>query len=186
MFEELLVGLALSLDKHKIPYMIIGGQAVLVYGEPRLTRDIDVTVGVNVDRLTDILSIVQETSLKSLPDDIETFVKETMVLPTIDEAVGIRVDFIFSHTPYEREAINRANKIKILNQEVSFASVEDVIIHKIFAGRPRDIEDIKFILIKNRDIDTEYIKRWLKEFDASLGENKFLNTFIDLLKEVII
>ncbi|MCX7699063.1 MAG: nucleotidyltransferase [Candidatus Goldbacteria bacterium] len=32
------------------------------------------------------------------------------------------------------------NKIK-----VSFASPEDLIIHKIFAGRPRDIEDIKNI-----------------------------------------
>lgn len=46
MFERLLERLAGSLDRHKIPYMVIGGQAVLVYGEPRLTRDIDVTVGV--------------------------------------------------------------------------------------------------------------------------------------------
>jgi predicted nucleotidyltransferase len=184
MFEELLAKLAASLDRHRIPYMIIGGQAVLVYGEPRLTRDIDITLGVDVDRLTDILSIAQEASLKSLPDKIETFVKETMVLPAIDEATGIRVDFIFSYTPYEREAISRANKIKILNQEVCFASVEDVIIHKVFAGRARDIEDIKSILIKNRDIDTEYIRRWLKEFDTSLGEDRFLNTFIELLKEI--
>jgi hypothetical protein len=41
MFEELLARLGSALDKHSIPYMIIGGQAVLLYGEPRLTRDID-------------------------------------------------------------------------------------------------------------------------------------------------
>ena len=29
--------------------MIIGGQAVLLYGEPRLTRDIDITLGVNAN-----------------------------------------------------------------------------------------------------------------------------------------
>lgn len=28
--------------------MIIGGQAVMVYGEPRLTKDIDITLGVDI------------------------------------------------------------------------------------------------------------------------------------------
>lgn len=41
MFKELLARLADLLDQKGIPYMIIGGQAVLLYGEPRLTRDID-------------------------------------------------------------------------------------------------------------------------------------------------
>ncbi|GJL55165.1 MAG: hypothetical protein NPIRA02_22970 [Nitrospirales bacterium] len=35
-----------TLKRRRIPYMVIGGQAVLVYGEPRLTRDIDVTLKV--------------------------------------------------------------------------------------------------------------------------------------------
>ncbi|MBE0478638.1 hypothetical protein IBX65_05915 [Candidatus Aerophobetes bacterium] len=55
MFEELLAKLGMSLDEHSIPYMIIGGQAVLLYGEPRLTRDIDVTLGVGVDALPRII-----------------------------------------------------------------------------------------------------------------------------------
>lgn len=52
---------------------------------------------------------------------------------------------------------------------VSFASLEDVVIHKVIAGRPRDIEDIKGILIKNPKHDEEYIIKWLHEFDASPG-----------------
>jgi hypothetical protein len=43
MFQQLLETIALGLEKRGIPYMVIGGQAVLLYGEPRLTRDIDVT-----------------------------------------------------------------------------------------------------------------------------------------------
>ncbi len=46
MFEELLKKIGLALDENAIPYMVIGGQAVLLYGEPRLTRDIDITLGV--------------------------------------------------------------------------------------------------------------------------------------------
>ena len=44
MFEKILSSIGVSLKKHDIPYMIIGGQAVLLYGEPRLTRNIDITL----------------------------------------------------------------------------------------------------------------------------------------------
>jgi hypothetical protein len=105
-----------------------------------------------------------------------------MVLPAMDKSTGIRVDFIFSFTPYETQAIQRAKKGNILGQDVSFAAVEDLIIHKIFAGRPRDIEDVRVVLLKNRDMDIQYIEAWLKEFDAAANENIFLATFQVILK----
>ncbi|MBI3814842.1 MAG: nucleotidyltransferase [Nitrospinae bacterium] len=151
MFEEILSRIGACLKKYNLPYMIIGGQAVLLYGEPRLTRDIDITLGINIDRLNDILAVVKELSLKPIPKEIESFVKQTMVLPAIDEATGIRIDFIFSFTQYELEAIRRARNINIMGQEVAFASPEDLIVHKIFAGRPRDLEDVKSVIIKNKD-----------------------------------
>src|SRR4030042_2599603 len=177
MFEEILSRIAASLKKHTIPYMIIGGQAVLLYGEPRLTRDIDITLGVNIDYLDKILTVVRELSLKPVPEDIKLFVQQTMVLPALDETTRIRVDFIFSFTPYETGAIKRARKIEIMKQKVCFASPEDVIIHKIFAGRPRDIEDVRSIILKNPQIDTQYIKGWLKKFDVSSDKKDFLKTF---------
>lgn len=42
MLAKLIRRIAEALDQAKIPYMIIGGQAVLLYGRPRLTRDEDV------------------------------------------------------------------------------------------------------------------------------------------------
>ncbi len=41
MITALIKRIAQYLDENKVPYMIIGGQAVLLYGTPRLTRDID-------------------------------------------------------------------------------------------------------------------------------------------------
>ncbi|MGD2150211.1 MAG: nucleotidyl transferase AbiEii/AbiGii toxin family protein [Desulfobacterales bacterium] len=182
MFEKLLSKIGLCLDKYNLPYMIIGGQAVLLYGEPRLTRDIDITLGVNIDYLDRLLSAVRELSLKPLPQDIESFVGETMVLPTLDEHTGIRVDFIFSYTPFETNAIKRSKTVMILGQNVAFAAPEDLIIHKIFAGRPRDFEDVRVILIKNPDLDISYIRKWLKTFNESSGTNEFLNNFEKIIK----
>jgi len=139
MFQELIARIAASLKVRKIPYMIIGGQAVLLYGEPRLTRDIDVTIGADVSWLPDLLRSVEDIGLTSLPEEVDSFVNRTMVLPTQHPESGIRVDFIFSFTTYEIEAIARAHKIAMAGQEVAFAQVEDLIIHKIFAGRPMSL-----------------------------------------------
>ena len=163
--------------------MIIGGQAVLLYGEPRFTRDIDITLGVNVDSLEEVLSIAKELSLKSLPQDIISFVSQTMVLPVLDEASSIRIDFIFSFTSYEAEAIKRARKISLMGKEVTFASPEDVIIHKIFASRPRDLEDVRTIILKNPEIDVQYIRNWLTEFDKASDDKDFQKTFEEILRE---
>ncbi|MBE9592201.1 MAG: nucleotidyltransferase [Proteobacteria bacterium] len=181
MFRKLLKKIANELNTHNIPYMVIGGQAVLLYGEPRLTKDIDITLGVGVSKLNEINSIVEKLNLKALVN--EDFVQKTMVLLAIDEKTGIRVDFIFSFSLYEKQAIKRAADIKFGSTVVKFASLEDVIIHKIIAGRAIDIEDVRSIILKNPDYDTEYIKRWLQEFDKSLNE-KFLKVFQRIVKEI--
>ena len=163
--------------------MVIGGQAVLLYGEPRLTKDIDITLGVGVEGLAQITDLIRGLSLKVLVDDPEPFVQKTMVLPVIEDASGIRVDFIFSHSPYEQQAIARARKVPFGATTVKFASLEDVVIHKIIAGRGRDIEDVRSILLKNPGYDTHYITRWLKEFDQSLQED-FPGVYNQIVHEI--
>jgi hypothetical protein len=54
--------------------------------------------------------------------------------------------------------------------------------HKIFAGRPRDIEDVRIILLKNQDIDTRYIETSLLEFDPASDEKICLSAFRALVK----
>lgn len=182
MIEKLLHNIAQTLDEKNIPYMIIGGQAVLLYGSPRLTRDIDITLGVDTDKFLLITRICRELGLNILPENPEDFVKETKVLPTDEPESKMRVDFIFSFTPYETQAIQRAQKVLINNYPVKFTSCEDLIIHKMIAARAIDIEDVKKILIKNKNsIDIEYIKRWLIEFNQIPEHKGILEKFEILL-----
>ncbi|OGD20710.1 MAG: hypothetical protein A2W03_03050 [Candidatus Aminicenantes bacterium RBG_16_63_16] len=161
--------------------MVIGGQAVLLYGEPRLTKDIDIALGVGVDHLAEMRAIVDQLNLKYLTEKVDSFVKETMVLPVVDQETGIRIDFIFSFSPYERQAIERARNVRLGRTPIKFAALEDLVIHKIIAGRPRDIEDIESILLKNPGYDARYIEKWLAEFDAALDKN-YADTFAGLQK----
>ena len=65
--------------------------------------------------------------------------------------------------------------------DVMFASAEDVIIHKIFAGRPRDLEDVRSILLKNPRLDKMYVKNWLSEFEKSPEKKGLVRLFEDAL-----
>ncbi len=179
MFEELLERIAISLKNAAIPYMVIGGQAVLLYGEPRLTKDIDVSLGADLTRLKDVLSAMRDMRLTPLVDP-EKFTRETMVLPCNDPETGIRVDLIFSFSPYEQLAIRRARSVRIREADVHFSSLEDLVIHKIVAGRARDLEDARIVLLKNPISDFSYIRRWLGELSAATSEN-----YLDRLNQII-
>lgn len=179
MFEKIISSIGTQLKRRNIPYMLIGGQAVLLYGEPRLTRDIDITLGVDIDKLEIITALAADLKLKILPDDVKKFARETMVLPVLEEETGIRIDFIFSFSPYEKQAIANSRKVRILDYDVNFAAPEDLIIHKIVAGRPRDLEDVRGVLLKMPDVDLNYIRKWLKEFSAVEPET------IDRLEHVL-
>ena len=171
MFEELIAKVGRGLDRLGIPYMLIGGQAVLHYGEPRLTRDIDVTLGVDIDRLEDILGLASELDLTITRDDIERFARQTNVVPCQEPSTGIRVDFIFSFIEYERQALDRAVVKRIGGARVKVASLEDTIILKVAAGRPRDLEDVIGMLLKNPKRDNKYILRWLRRLGPAIDRD---------------
>jgi predicted nucleotidyltransferase len=171
MFAEHLAKLAKALDSQGIAYMLIGGQAVLLHGEVRLTRDIDLTLAAGPEKLPALLSMVNGLGWRPLPANPAEFVEQTLVLPCEDPASGIKVDFIFGLSAYECQAIERSITREILGVKVRFASPEDLVIHKVIAGRPRDLEDIKGILAKNPRLDASAVRTALEEFDRELGES---------------
>ena len=184
MFDHLMSRIAAELKRAEIPYMIIGGQAVLLHGLPRMTKDIDITLGVDTQDLDKVAKSVAASGLEIIPEHFEAFVERTFVLPARHRESGIRVDFIFSFIPYERQAIRRAKPVLLHGEPVMFASAEDVLIHKCFAGRPRDLEDARSILIKNPDFDQAYVKRWLRELESTPERAGLSGAFEDLLVSI--
>ena len=170
MLFPLLAKIADALNNAAIPYMVIGGQAVLLHGEPRLTRDLDITLGLSPGDVAKIRALIADMGLRAL-EDSNQFVEETFVLPCHDPVSGMRVDFVFSTSDYERDAIVRATEVQVNGTIARFASVEDLLIHKIFAGRPRDLEDAKGIIKKNPNLDISKVREQLTRFSELLGED---------------
>jgi hypothetical protein len=71
---------------------------------------------------------------------------------------GNRIDVIFATMDYQELALERA-KDNVL-------TIEDVVIHKLIAWRPRDRDDIDSILTKGDPYDDAYIRHWATEWDV--------------------
>lgn len=153
--------------------MVIGGQAVLVHGEARFTQDIDITLALSPGDVAKVLTLCAEESLAIGIEDPDRFVASTHVLPAIDPESGSRIDFVFSSTEYEREAIGRSQMIHVGEHDVPFAAVEDLIIHKLLAARPRDLEDIRGIVrMRGDEVDWSYVERWVGAFSEAPGQER--------------
>lgn len=69
-----------------------------------------------------------------------------------------RIDLMMPTVEYQELALARAQR--------NVLTAEDVIIHKLIAWRPRDIDDVRSILHAGHDLDTEYIERWAREWQV--------------------
>jgi hypothetical protein len=163
----LLAQLSEALGQRRIPHRVIGGQAVLAYSEPRFAQDIDMALGAGLDRLGEILELVEENHWKALA--AEEFVRENMVFPCQDPGSGIRMNLVFSTSPYALEAMGRARRISFNGHEIPFSSPEDLVIQLVLTGRDADLDDALLVQIKTKGIDLVYIEKWLRFFETALG-----------------
>src|SRR5213595_663295 len=98
--NDALLMLSSWLTDHGVGHMVIGGFAVTVWGEPRFTRDLNVTVSVPDEGLSSGIDLFC-SQFASLVADPHRFVAETRVLPILVQTVP--VDLVFAAVPYEEE-----------------------------------------------------------------------------------
>jgi hypothetical protein len=79
----------------------------------------------------------------------------------------LKVDIVLAETDYQREAIRRARTESTGGGvEVRVLRLEDVLVHKLIAGRPRDVADIEDILAGGLAFEEEYVERWAAYWDV--------------------
>ncbi len=170
------------LDEQRIPYAIIGGIAVQYWGEARTTSDVDLVILLPLDRQDSFFDAILSRFEPRLSDAVP-FALENRVL-LISGTDGTPVDIALGIPGYEEEAIRRAVDVTLHGQQaVRLIGPEDLIIHKCIAGRPRDIEDIERVLVRQKlSVDLDYIREWLGQFAALIEDHAVLDTFENALQ----
>jgi len=174
--EQALVDVARFLVHADTPYMVIGGFANLVWGTPRTTQDIDITVLVEDESIPALIGQLA-SCFHVLPAEPVDFVRQTRVLP-LATSTGVRLDLIFASLPYEERAIQRSRVIEILESPVRICSPEDLIIHKMISERPRDREDVEGVFRRQGSrLDFSYLDPIIRDLAEALARQDILVSY---------
>lgn len=134
-------------EKSRWRFCIIGGVAVQRWGQPRLTQDVDLTILTGFgaeEEFTDLLL----QAFKGRRDDARAFALRHRVLLLKTDS-GVPIDVAFGALPFEERSIQRASPWNwSTGQSLLTCSAEDLIVHKVFAGRDRDWADVETILVR--------------------------------------
>lgn len=154
--------------------MVIGGMANAIWGAPRGTVDVDITVGLSSDEVPRLLQLLRD-QVASAPPDAMDFARDTGVLPFTHRR-GPRVELMLASVPYAHEALARAVTIDVAGVPVRFCTPEDLILHKLVSSRERDRSDVAaLIALRRATLDRTYLDprvhelAWLLE-DPSIEE----------------
>lgn len=182
-FLSALRDLAGCLEEFGAPWLVIGGVAVIAAGVPRLTVDIAATLwapGVGPGALLDLLRIHRIVPRIS---DAVTFAKEWQVLLVQHEPSGVPVDLSLAWLPFEEEAIRRGVEGDYAGVRIRLPRPEDLIIYKLVAARPRDLEDVeRLLLLYGGSLDVPRIRRIVREFAEALEDVARLEALERLLR----
>ena len=138
---DLLADLGAALASVQVEWFLFGAQAAIVYGVARLTADVDVTARVPA-RLANlaIIEAMARHGFHARFDDLAA-VEQHRVLPFVHDATGLPVDMVLSGPGLEDEFFARAVLRDVDGVPVRVADVGDLVVMKVLADRPKDIED---------------------------------------------
>lgn len=170
--DRALRDIAAELDRMSVPYAVMGGLAVRVYGIPRATYDVDLTVSIPRPRLAELFERVQAMGF-TVPEVFQSgWVDEIAGMPLVKfrlylQEHGIDIDVFLAESPYQEELIARRRASDVEGTRIWLVSPEDLILLKLVAHRPRDLADIGDVLFTQGQLDEAYLRRWAHELDVS-------------------
>lgn len=166
---ELLAAVRAALEPLGIRWYLFGAQAAILYGAARLTADVDITLDAGSHPVADVLGALEARGFSPRVDDALAFVTETRVLPMVHGRTCIPVDLVLAGPGPEERFLERARVLLVDGVPVPVAAPDDLVVMKVLAGRPRDLEDVIAILAaQGPRIDLERATATLRLLEEAL------------------
>jgi hypothetical protein len=177
---EALRRVVLFLERESIPFVVVGGLANAVWGEPRATRDIDLKVYMGERSFGEFADLVAAEFAPSEPiPGTPDLIVSIVVLPEIV------VDFLIAIPGYEEVVLARAQVRAFAGMQLPFCSPEDFVVYKVIADRPKDWADVEGVLIEQGGrLDQGYIHEWIVQFAEVLERPDWLERYGELVRRL--
>ncbi len=156
------------IHRNDIPYMVTGSVAGMIYGEPRLTNDVDVVVMLNSEQISRLHAIFPSPCYYCPPDDV-IFVENARSsrghFNVIHMDSGNKADFYIASTSLHLWGMAAKRLVDIDHSPIWIAPPEYVILRKLEfyreGGSQKHILDIRSMLLTSGElIDRDTIRSW--------------------------
>jgi predicted nucleotidyltransferase len=132
------------LNELEVEYLIVGGFAVMKYGEPRYTKDLDVWVSNSAQNAHRVVEALKKFGA---PLELDQITAETFADQQVVYQIGVapvRIDLLTEITGVHFVDAWR-NKVAgtFFGVPVHFISLDDLLTNKRALGRSSDLEDLK-------------------------------------------
>jgi hypothetical protein len=164
-----------KLESENVQYMVVGSIASMIYGEPRMTHDLDLVIDILPHDAEKIENLFPLAEFYCPPIEVlKSEIVHRGQFNLMHHQSGLKIDLMLRKiTPHSVAEFGRRKKVPFWNNfAVTLASPEDVIIKKLVffreGGSEKHLRDIRGILAETQ-IENEYISLWIGE----LGLEKF-------------
>jgi hypothetical protein len=161
-----------------VSWYVFGAQAVLIWGRPRLTTDVDVTVRLGHVGTDVLVSALEEDGFDLRIRATPEFVWQARVLPLVHQPSGFALDVVLAGPGLEDDFLLRAVVVDVGGTPIPVISPEDLVVTKVLAGRSKDIDDIRGVLAERGDrLDIPQVRATLRMLEGALGQSDLLPLF---------
>lgn len=169
------------LDATNMPSMVIGGVAASVLGQPRLTQDVDALAILPEGEWANAVSTAARHGILPRIENPLDFARRSRVLLMRHVESGIDIDVTFGGLLFEQAAIDNSKIHDIGGLRVRLPRVEDLLIMKAVARRPKDLQDIEGLLAAHPEADVATVRQWVSEFATAMSTSDMLDDFDKLV-----
>ena len=171
-------------DEAGLPNCIIGGLAVQVWGEPRVTRDADFSLLCELDEIDEVVEQIFKIVPPRVGDPVQFALKNRVALGVTRD--GVPVDVGIATFPTEHEMIARAVEMELLSGLICrICCPEDLVLMKLVANRPQDLMDVKSIIARQwGKVDLKLIRKRFMPFVEALEVPELIHQFDQIVKFV--
>lgn len=172
--EHALLAFAELATRLGLRWYVFGAQAVNLHGFPRATADLDITVELAGFKPAALIAKLADAGFSARFTD-EAFIAATRVLPIVHDATHLPIDLVLAGPGLEQRFLDEVVAMPIGGKTVFVLSPENLIVTKLLAGRPKDLEDIRELLaIRSTTLDHARIESMLAELEAALDQSDLL------------
>jgi hypothetical protein len=168
---EVLKSVVTKLGLLGIEYMLSGSVAMNFYGQPRMTRDLDIVVVIESADVEPFVALFREEFYvdRSI---VEREVQTRGMFNLIHNEYVVKVDFIVrKEGEYGTAAFDRRRTITMDDMLLFIISAEDLILNKLLWARESASElqrrDVTNILAMAEDLDANYLKTWAERLGVA-------------------